>query len=80
MKTKISLTEFVDVIIKAGTEKLTKVRNIKNKPEYDPRFDFYRPLRNYLIEYHKENDYSIERKKALPGIWWETPENAKLRT
>ena len=42
--TKISLTSFIDFVTKAGTPKMTVVKNIK-QGDYAPAMDFYRPLR-----------------------------------
>ena len=49
----ISLTDFVDFVIKVGTPKLTKVTEIKQRPEYSPAFDFWKPLRNGIRDFHK---------------------------
>jgi hypothetical protein len=62
MPAKMTFTEFIDVVIKVGTLKITKIRQIKNKPEYEPVTDFYRPLRQYLIEYHKNELYDEEKR------------------
>lgn len=52
---RLSLTDFVDVVSKSGTPKLTKVRRLVVRPaEYDPRRDFYRPLRRAIIEAHRD--------------------------
>jgi len=53
---KISLTDFVDFTIKSGSPKLTKVRQIKERPPYEPAFDFYRDLRLKIIEFHKNGE------------------------
>lgn len=50
---EIYLTDFVDFVIRAGTPKLTKVREIKTRPEYSPAVDFWKPLREALVEFHK---------------------------
>lgn len=65
MPIKLSFTEFIDVVIKAGTPKIAKIRLIKKKPEYEPAFDFYRSLRQYLIEFHKNEQYLDRRKTAV---------------
>jgi hypothetical protein len=49
----ISLTDFVDFVIKAGTPKLTKVTEIKQRPDYSPAFDFWKPLRDGIRDFHK---------------------------
>ena len=62
---KLSFTEFIDVVIRTGMQKVTKIRQIKNKPEYEPAFDFYRSLRMYLIEIHQKQLYNQKRKTAI---------------
>jgi hypothetical protein len=49
----ISLTDFVDFINKTGPPRLTKVRNIKTRPEYSPAVDFWKPLREAIRDHHK---------------------------
>jgi len=62
---KISLTDFVDFVIKSGTPKLTKVRQIKERGEYSPAFDFWKGLREGIIEYHTSGSTN---KKLLDNI------------
>jgi len=50
---QISLTDFVDIVSASGTPKATKVRQIRRRPAYNPAFDFYRPLRESIIESHQ---------------------------
>jgi hypothetical protein len=52
---QISLTDFIDYISKVGTTKFTKVKEIKNRDPYHPAFDFWKPLREKIIEIHKES-------------------------
>lgn len=52
----ISMTDFVDFAISSGTPKLTKVRQVKNRDDYHPAKDFYRILRNGIIEFHMNNE------------------------
>lgn len=49
---EISLTDFVDFVIKAGSPKLTKVRQLVNRPGYSPALDFWKPLREHFPEVH----------------------------
>ncbi|MBN8738465.1 MAG: hypothetical protein BGP24_11130 [Lysobacterales bacterium 69-70] len=51
---KIYLSDFVDVVSKAGSPKATKVRSMKNRAPYSPATDFYKPLRDGLVELHRE--------------------------
>lgn len=80
-KPVISLTTFVDYISKAGSPKLTVVRNAVAKyGEYDPRTDFWKSLREGIVEYHQNgvadkstldalaaNQYHEPKKKAYPN-------------
>jgi hypothetical protein len=49
---ELSLTDFVDVVLKSGTPKATKVRQVKDRPDYHPAFDFYRPIREAIVDTH----------------------------
>ncbi len=60
--TKISLTDFVDFVIKSGTPKLTKVKQIKGRGEYSPASDFWKNLREAIVDYHKADS---SNKKLL---------------
>lgn len=63
-KIGISLTDFVDFVCKAGSAKLTKVRQIKEREDYSPATDFYKALREGIIENHQAKG----GKKALKSI------------
>jgi hypothetical protein len=45
----LSLTYFVDFVLKAGTPKITVVREFKGREEYDPQTDFYKALREKMV-------------------------------
>jgi hypothetical protein len=49
----VSLTYFVDFVLKAGTPKLTVVKEFKGRDDYDPQTDFYKSLREKLVEVFK---------------------------
>jgi hypothetical protein len=51
------LTQLVDVVSKSGTPKATCVRQIKEQlaSPYDPRNDFYKILREAIVEAHAAN-------------------------
>lgn len=51
----VPLTTFVDFAVSVGTAKVTIVRNWKKREEYDPKKDFYKPIRDRIIEMHSEN-------------------------
>lgn len=46
----ISLTYFVDFVLKAGTPKITAVASFKNREDYSPTVDFYKQLREKILE------------------------------
>lgn len=60
----LSLTDLVDVVSKAGTPKATKVAAIKNRKGYSPATDFYKPMRDGIIEIHQKG----WDKKALGDL------------
>jgi hypothetical protein len=47
---KISLTDFVDYISNSGTNKISKVRNLKTRGNYHPSKDYYKDIRLKLVE------------------------------
>jgi hypothetical protein len=48
----LSLTDFVDIVSKSGTPKATCIRDVKNRPPYHPAFDFYKSLREHIVDTH----------------------------
>ena len=62
---EISLTDFVDFVIKSGTPKLTKVRSIKNRGKYNPAFDFWRRMRGGIQEWHRTGSSDKSQLNAL---------------
>jgi hypothetical protein len=54
-KIKISLTDFVDFVSKSGAPKLTKVKEVKKREKYNPAFDFWKPLRDKISDFHKKD-------------------------
>jgi len=66
----ISLTSFVDFVTKSGRPKLTAVRSTKKQMDegYGPEKDFYKRIREAIIEMHQTAG-SISRVSAiLPGL------------
>jgi hypothetical protein len=51
---KISLTYFVDFVLKAGTPKLAGVREFKERKD-ELSFDFYRQVRDAMVDMHRSN-------------------------
>lgn len=61
----VSLTDFVDVVSKAGTSKINKVRSLKHRPAYNPKNDFYKIFRDQLLKIHKNGDPRRELSNIL---------------
>jgi len=51
----ISLTDFIDYVSKVGTSKFTVVNKIHSREEYHPVFDFWKALREGIIDLHQNN-------------------------
>jgi hypothetical protein len=49
---KVSLTYFVDFVLKSGTPKLTGVREYKERKD-ELSTDFYRPIREAVVDMHR---------------------------
>jgi hypothetical protein len=49
----ISLTDFTGFSLRVGISKLRKVEEIRNRPSYSPAFDFWKQLREAIVEHHK---------------------------
>lgn len=48
----ISLTDFVDFVVSSGAPKMTKVKEIKARGDYHPAFDFWKTLRDAIVDFH----------------------------
>src|SRR5258708_6039457 len=62
---RIGLSDFVEIVGRSGASKVTKVAEIKNRVQYQPALDFYKPLREAIVEGHK-NGRSREDLKKFP--------------
>lgn len=62
---RLSLTDFIDVVSAAGTSRTTKVAQIKNRPAYDPAFDFYKIVREAIADTHKKGQPKSQLKTLL---------------
>lgn len=53
---EITLTQFVDFVLKSGTQKLTVVRAVKRQHAdgYHPQIDFYKPVRDEIVSIHRQ--------------------------
>jgi hypothetical protein len=47
---RLTLTDFIDFVSKAGSPKMTLARQVKNRGEYDPATDYYRIIRQRLAD------------------------------
>jgi hypothetical protein len=65
---KLTLTDFIDVVSKAGSPKTTKVKQIKNRPAYQPATDFYKPFREGLIKLHSTGKDRTALDSIVPGL------------
>lgn len=73
-KTEISLTDFINFVNKSGTQKLNQVRQIKNRTEYEPWGDFYKPIREGIQQIHKTG----KSKEALGDLLKQVTDSKKL--
>jgi hypothetical protein len=60
----LTLGDFLDVVSKSGSPKATKVREIKHRPPYSPATDFYKGLREGIVDTHRAG----HSKSKLPLI------------
>jgi len=65
---RLSLTDLVDIVSKSGTPKATKVRQVKTRPDYEPAHDFYKPLREHIIEIHKKGKQKKDIDKIVGSV------------
>lgn len=65
---QLSLTDFVDIVSASGTPKATKVRHVKRRPAYDPSADFYKRIREDIIESHKGTHDKAHLAATLTGL------------
>lgn len=72
---RLSLTDLVDVVSTSGTPKATKVAQIKARPDYEPQFDFYKPLREAIQELHRTGG----NRKTLDDVLSTLSDGNKLK-
>lgn len=65
---EISLTDFIGFVNKMGNAKLNHVKSIKDRPEYEPYMDFYKPLREAILKLHKKNQKKEVLDTVLEGL------------
>jgi len=71
---EISLTDFVDFVTRSGSPKLTKVRSIRARGDYDPIRDFWKTLREGLVHFHSTGG---GHKSELDGLVGEALESRR---
>jgi len=64
----LSLTDLVDIVSASGTPKATKVRRIKHRPPYNPAADFYKRIRDSIIEAHQQGEGRSVLGQTLNGL------------
>lgn len=67
---EISLTTLVDFVVKSGIPRITCVRRAKELYEkgYTPAFDFWKPLREAIVQMHRKNLPKQELDQVLNAI------------
>lgn len=65
---EISLTDFIGFVNKMGSAKLSHVKNIKDRPEYEHYMDFYKSIREAIIKLHKNNEDKNYLDSLLPHL------------
>lgn len=53
MTIQMTLTDFANVSARNGATKVTRIARIKRRGDYNPAFDFYKPLRDGLVAIHQ---------------------------
>ena len=71
---KLSLTTFVDIVAASGTSKATKAIRALKDDEYHPAKDFYKQLRERIIDLH-QND---KDKKYLRRLMFQVTDRKKI--
>jgi hypothetical protein len=64
----ISLTDFIDYVSKIGASKFTKVNEVFSREEYNPAFDFWKPLRDGIIDFHENKKDRSQLDKILENL------------
>jgi len=64
----LSLTDFVDFVSVPGLAKANKLAQVKNRPIYQPAFDFWKPLRDHIVETHKSGGSRSDLKRLLHSL------------
>lgn len=70
----ISLTDFIEYVSKVGTSKFTVVNQIHSREEYQPAFDFWKALREGIVDLHQSN----KEKSELDNILLDLTDKKKI--
>lgn len=73
---EITLADFVDFTLRTGPAKVTKVREIKHRDDYEPAVDFWKPMRDGIVDLHRRG--AVDRR-ALDAITAAQTHALKLR-
>jgi hypothetical protein len=52
---RISLTDFVDIVSRVGLQKITRLSEIKKRLPYSPQTDYWKSVRDHLVNNHVSN-------------------------
>ncbi len=72
---EISLTDFIGFVNKTGNAKQTHVKNIKERNDYEPFRDFYKPIREGIQKLHKKNLEKDSLNELMAGVTNEVKKN-----
>ena len=64
----IVLSDFVEIAHASGTSKATKIAEVKHRGKYDPRFDFYKRLREQVERVHAQDLPKARLRDVLDGL------------
>lgn len=65
---EINLTTFVDIATSVGMRKIGHVRRLKQRGQYHPAHDFYRQLREAIVECHRSGTAKATLDNLMYGI------------
>lgn len=64
---KIFMKEFSDIAVSSGTSKISKIRKEKNKTSYNPARDYYKQIREAIVDSHSKGYGSTYIAKEADG-------------
>ena len=69
----ITFTDFMNIVQSAGVTKFSKIQNVKSRGASSPSKDYYKPLRQKIIELCESSgnieDVSLEIQAANKKKW-----------